>query len=522
MCPPAPGNLLLPDIIRRAHFSLISLASWIALLLMAELPSIASAARGIQFVQSAREETNAVLHNPDMGWVVYENYPVDDSPNGSSTMLTMPGDSFPEVDAVALMFSWADIETSRNFFDFSKLDRAYDYWAARGKEIQLRISAEPLMLHVLGQPLAGTGPPKYLLDQLPPEQRQVRHMDSESYTAVDARNPLYQFRLKTFLRAVHAHFDASRPVSLLDLRGFGAWGEWHSGFRYESIAARRQALRIVLDAWCASLPHRLLALSYSYDPDGPPELFAGSAEKFDPAFTNHYSEYLKFSAFDLALKMPAITFRRDGCGGAVHSNERKLNEEAFLYYHRAPIVAEFLGSYSSVKKGGSNWVSFMVNDALSQHPNYLNLIGWQSGDARLFSAERPDLINLGLRRMGYRFVPAEVKCQLRGLAGRLMDVEIVWLNRGVGRALRDYNVRLLLRAPRSDTIAVESQKTLPTSQWFAGQRYTCRYRVPAPKAGEYELCIAVIDPLSNKPVQLPLTAHNEAGYLLGTVFLGPR
>src|SRR6266478_6611374 len=91
------------------------------------------------------EDTNAILHNPDMGWVVYENYSLDQDPQGSSTMLTLPEDDFPEADAVALMFSWQDIEPREGYYDFSKVDRAYDYWKKRGKEIQLRLSAESLL-----------------------------------------------------------------------------------------------------------------------------------------------------------------------------------------------------------------------------------------------------------------------------------------------------------------------------------------------------------------------------------------
>jgi hypothetical protein len=91
------------------------------------------------------EDTNAVLHNPDMGWVLYENYPLDQDPHGSSTMLTLPDDDFPEVDSVALMFSWQDIEPREGIYDFSKVDHAYDYWRKRAKAIQLRLSTESLI-----------------------------------------------------------------------------------------------------------------------------------------------------------------------------------------------------------------------------------------------------------------------------------------------------------------------------------------------------------------------------------------
>ena len=38
---------------------------------------------------------------------VYENYPVDQHPRGSSTLLTLPDDDFPGVANVAVMFAWS-------------------------------------------------------------------------------------------------------------------------------------------------------------------------------------------------------------------------------------------------------------------------------------------------------------------------------------------------------------------------------------------------------------------------------
>jgi hypothetical protein len=461
------------------------------------------------------EDAEAILHNPGMGWVVYENFPVDDALKGSSTLLTMPGDSFPEADAVALMFSWADIEVEEGRYDFSRVDIAYEYWRSRGKEIQLRMSTEPLMLHVPGRPFAGTGVPKHLLDQLPPEQKQTRHMDGESYTVVDSRNKLYERRLKGFLEAVRRHFNLERPVTLIDLRGFGAWGEWHSGFRYDSVGVRRDALKGILDMWTSSFPDQRLALSYSYDPDGPKEFYAGPAEKLEPSYTRSYDSFLRYSAFDYALKKSNITFRRDGCGGAVHSNERQLNEEAFVKYRRAPMFGEFLGAYSAVRKGGSNWVTFMVEDALSLHPNYLNLIGWQSGDARLFSKERPDLIALGLARMGFRFVPVNARCDAER---QVLTVEISWVNRGVGRALRDFDVRLELADAKGSTVAVSRAQTVRSSEWLAGQTYHSRHKLNLTRAGgEFQLLVRMTDKTSGRAIQLPLRERVGEAYVLGAI-----
>src|SRR5829696_3607685 len=84
------------------------------------------------------EDREVVLANPDMGWVLYENYPVDQGP-GTPTLGELPKETFPEASAVAIMFSWQDIEREPDVHDFSKVDFAYDYWKQRGKSIQLRI-----------------------------------------------------------------------------------------------------------------------------------------------------------------------------------------------------------------------------------------------------------------------------------------------------------------------------------------------------------------------------------------------
>ena len=377
-----------------------------------------------------------MLRNPDMGWVLYENYPLDPDPHGSSTMLTLPEEDFPEADAVALMFSWQDIEPREGVYDFARVDAAYDYWRQRGKTIQLRMSTESLVYWSQRNPPAGAGVPEYVLGRMGSREKQTRIMDGVTYVVADARNPFYRERLRAFLRAVGEHFDQRRPVTLIDLRGFGVWGEWHTGFQYPDLEARHAGLAGILDIWSEALPRHMLALSYSYDPDGPKALYAGPNNRFDPAFATNYPKFLRFSAFEHALTKSNITFRRDGCGGAVHSNERKLNEDAFTTRRRAPMMGEFLGGYNSLKKGGSNWVTWVVQDALSLHPNYINLLGWQSGDARDFARERPELIAHGLRQMGYRLVATRIQYPKMVTNGIPFQVRSDWVNRGVGRALR--------------------------------------------------------------------------------------
>ncbi len=463
--------------------------------------------RAGNIVVTPAEDTNAILRNPDMGWVVYDSFPMDNLPATNE---------FPEADAAGIMFSWRDVEPREGVYDFSKVDAACDHWRQRGKSIQLRMSADSL----IWRPPAGEGPPGYVVDRLSPAEKQTRQMGRIRYVVLDARNSFYRARLKSFLRAVARHFDQRRPVSLIDLRGFGAWGEWHSGFRYPNLEARRAGLKDILDTWSESLPRETLALSFSYDPDGPAEYYAGPYDKLDPAFTTNYGAFLRFSAFDVALAKPSITFRRDGCGGAVHSNERKLNDEAFRVYHRAPMFSEFLGGYTGMMKAGSNWVTWAVEDALSLHPNYINLIGWQGPDARKFADERPDLIARGLREMGYRLVPTRIEYPQEITDGVKFKIEADWVNRGVGRPLRDYRIEYRLLDTSGATVAKSVPVILQTSQWLKGSTFTVgndvRFKNAPP--GDYQLAFVLRDPLSGRAVALPLSNGNPNGeYRIGRI-----
>lgn len=461
------------------------------------------AAAGVITVAPAVDDA-AVLHNPDMGWVLYENYPVDPNPGGSSTLVTLPDEAFEDVGHVALMFTWADVEREPGVYDFRDVDHAYDYWrhrGPRGKQIQLRISAESLLWWNKHTPPRGLGVPPHVLEKIPPANKQRRTEYGFDYDVVDGRDPTYLAALDAFLAAVARHFGDDRPVTLVDLRGFGLWGEWHTGFRYPDDASRRAALRKIIDRWAAAFPRHHLALSYSHDPDGPKELFDGPVFGYDEKFTKHYEQFLAHSAFDHAMTKPNITWRRDGAGGAVYANQRRLCAEEFAKLTRGPFMSEFVDGYGQSKVAGRKWLTQKIDDALSLHPNYINLLGWQGDDALAFVREQPELFRRGLREMGYRLVPTQVRYPEAVAPGESFEVEMTWENRGVGRAMRDYRLRLIVGTTQIDAGPIE------TSRWIKGRNYAVTKEVKLPDdlaAGSYPLHIGLVDPATEQPIALPL------------------
>jgi hypothetical protein len=464
------------------------------------------------------EDAQAVLHNPGMGWVLYENYPLDQG--GSSTLVTLPKETFPEVDAVAVMFAWSDVERRDGVMDWSKVDHAYDWWKQRGKEIQLRMSSESLLYWSKANPPAGLGVPQWVLDQLPANAKQTRTSpDHIDYNVVDARDAVYRKYLSRFLSEVNRHFDSKRPVTLIDLRGFGLWGEWHQGFRYPTLSARHEALCRVIDLWCNAFPTHKLALSASYDPDAPENLRNGPTDHFDAAFTENYAEYLYYSAFDYALKIPQITWRRDGAGGAVHSKERKLLNEAHAL-GRGPFVAEFVGGYGDFKKGGQSAVEFAVNDALSLHPNYINVLGWVGADALAFIKDQPEPFHRALRTMGYRLVPTAIEYPKQARTGSREIIKMTWVNRGVGRVINAQTLQFRLIDNDGRTISLPIRETFPSKHWIDNKSnaWSATMDLADVKPGDYTLCFMLIDDPTQRHVKLPTKGdRGDAVYEIGAI-----
>jgi hypothetical protein len=472
-----------------------------------------------QLTVTPRELPSAVLHNPDMGWVIYENYAVDQDPHGSSTLLSLPNENFAGVDVVAIMFSWQDVEKRPGEYDFSKVDFAYDYWTKRRKAIQLRLNSESLLWLNNSEPPTRKGVPDYVLEKLPASEKQVRELSGVKYTVVDAHNRYYRGRLAKFLRAVGEHFSSKRPVALIDLRGYGVWGEWHTGFQYASLGERRDALKGVIDIWSSALASHRLALSYSYDPDGPKTLYEGTTKKYDDKATSHYADYLSYSAFDYALTKPNVCYRRDGCGGAVHSNERKLNEDA-CQRGRGPMFSEFVDGYAQSKAGGEKWLEWKINDALSLHPNYISLLGWQGGDALAFMRERRDLFDSALIRMGYRLVPTRIGYPASIATGAPFKIEIRWVNRGVGRALRDYALGFSLLGKDGKAVGHSLPEQIRSHEWVAGRDYDIALKAVFKnvKPGNYRLAFGLYDDQTARPIELPIGGAAAGGrYLTGDI-----
>jgi len=111
-------------------------------------------------------------------------------------------------------------------------------------------------------------------------RREANAPKEGSLCGVDARNSFYRERLSPSSERSRA-LRRAPAVTVIDLRGFGVWGEWHSVF---NMAAWRSAEPRWRHSGClvVSVSRQQLALSYFLRPDGPKDLYSGPTDRFEP------------------------------------------------------------------------------------------------------------------------------------------------------------------------------------------------------------------------------------------------
>lgn len=368
------------------------------------------------------EDNGQVLHNPGMGWVIHH----DIRPNHKNSD---EPDPTPELGNVALLSFWADLETQEGKYNWDNLDCSVRKWTDLGKKLQLRISTDPMILSDSVQ-----GCPDWIYDQYH-VSFQEKNIYGNAVRFPDYLNPVYREKLRSFLRALADHIGNHPALETIDLRGYGEWGEWHSGYTHDSYARHAQALRAVIDDWRSAFPTQTLELSCSYE------------WRHDLSLPLHsptsYQDYLYWSAFDYALGFDNISLRRDGIGGAVKIWDTRIMQEYYASKRRRPMICEFWNGYHmKMEPEGSRGyhVEDSLEEALMLHPNYLMLM-WNAVD---FCNDRPDLIEYGLKRMGYRLLPVRITLPDEVQPGEAFTFCHEWVNLAAGRLCKDAIVTIHL------------------------------------------------------------------------------
>lgn len=172
--------------------------------------------------------TEEPLGNPGMGWML-EEWTTRGPNYGANCRENNP---FGLVDNIEVFEAWSFVERTQGVYDWSRIDESINFWRQRGKRVILRVSTEDLGCYLPGcTGYAGwKGIPEWLKNQI--SGSMYYYQDGPTFEFPDYQNPTYQAALVRFLTAYGAKYRDNPVVAAVGLRGFGQWGEWHSGHNF--------------------------------------------------------------------------------------------------------------------------------------------------------------------------------------------------------------------------------------------------------------------------------------------------
>lgn len=453
------------------------------------------------------QKTDDVLKNPGMGWVL------DEEPNYQGHLdLGYDGD-FPEVSTITLSTAWAQVEKTEGVYDWSEIDKAVNYWSSKGKKIVMRLCTDTLQLSYTDY-----GVPKYLFDKYKVPYS-VRTNWGRQIKMPDITNQIYLQKLQQFLGAMFERYGNNSSIEEFDLRGYGLWGEWHSGCDFASYSARKSALSKIIDLWTTACGgKKLLAIPSAYEYDTTMNPYV--------ATTDSYDQYISVQDYDYAMKFSNMTFRCDSGGGLgrYETNLRTL-DDLWRSGKRVPILGEFGSGYDDTVAGNTGFdLDESINDILFRfHANYCTVMNWTAETYKSeVLANAYSMVEKGEKLLGYRLNVESARYQAQVSPGGLFKLDTQWSNTAMGRMWQKYYLTFSLLDSKGNVAYSYTDKSFDATQFVSGSLYNWSTEATLPTnlaQGDYRLELSLNDPDTDKPaIELGITGNDgHLRYVLGTV-----
>ena len=461
------------------------------------------------------EEHNELLTNPHMGWGLWAGPRYFDGRSFSLDYNTTGfGDDAPLFGWVLIDWMWRDLEPKGGEFYWKDLDTLIDYWARRGKEIELRIwiTDDPGWAGAPGNEVC----PDWLWASGVKYRAYVgegKARKKEPDYTDPSYEKLYLPKARRFLEELAARYDrAESPVSLWGAMGYGQWGEWHtmwSHYPWPSVQVKHNVLAKIVAMYAEVFKVKPLVISYCFDDD------RDEVRSVD--------DYLYRQALDVAIEK-GFALARHGFIDGLLMYDRLIMER---FWRTAMMWAEGNWSYTAVKNEGVHGtLEENIQVMVEWHSNYAHFYMDAASYRRAIREDKAAFENgLGSGGIGYRLVPVQLSWPEELPAGDLLMLHSTWVNRNAGRLYVRYPLQIYL----TDANGVEKwsakDPSFTQTNWVRGERYevdTLLTTSTKLAPGEYDVRIAMVDAAGKPAIRLAIQGEDsQHRYKIGTLQIAP-
>ncbi len=460
-------------------------------------------------------EIDDPLPNPYMGWGMWAGPRYfDGRPFTLEYNTTGFGDDAPLFNWVLIDWMWSDLEPREGHNEWKELDAITNYWALRGKQIDLRvwITDDPGWNGAPGSEVC----PEWLWKSGARYREYIGEGKSKKREP-DYADPSYENiylpKVRKFLTALAERYDkADSPIVMWGAMGYGQWGEWHTGwsqYPWPNIEAKHNVLAKVVNMYADIFKVKQLRIA--------------CAPENHPRQLNSLEDYLYGQAVDVALSKGFALGNHGFIGQG--SWCRQLVEEN---WRRVPFWAESNWSYTDIKNHGTHGsLDEYLQVYFAWHSNYAHYYMDADSYKRAMQEDRTHF-ERGLQTggLGYRLVLTRANWREEIPAGKLFLLTQDWVNRNVGRLYKRHSLKVYLTDSEGNEKFTELDRAFDQTKWVRGETYPVISVFYLPKdlqPGIYDVRIALVDQRGNPSIRLAIQGEDsKRRYKLGTIRVLPR
>ncbi|MGN0179096.1 MAG: DUF4832 domain-containing protein [Monoglobaceae bacterium] len=474
-------------------------------------------------------DTRSVLKNPHKGW--YWHY-VD---NG----LSMPKyrdcgadgiGKFPGLNHLYLRVDWSDIQTEKDVFDWSEIDRVMEKWGAKGYNFALRVCccegpaqkkfASPEWLYNMG--CGGKfHPPSYEENPDWWDKFQQKNYSSAGTPEKlhrawepDYGDPLFVEYLEKFLMNYAEKYDGDPRIEYIDVGSYGTWGEGHTWAASHCIWPVEVLKKHVLlhMKYFKTTPVMMNddMINNAVNPgEKPVFVWEGNQAVLREKNADIRRDFADFcQALGMGLRDDSILVgnKSDGPYDTVRS------PELFRQFSGNGIIDIESEHYANISpecfKDG-----FVLMEALK---NCCASFAGFHGYPEEFLEKHYPLCEYAANRLGYWYFIRDVLYYDKFYAGTVTEIEMTWINKGFAACGRRYSLVIMLSGIENtqqylfEAEEFDSRKIMPEKEYKFKQKIMLPDNI---KSGVYVLSVKLCERIKEeeKIIKLGLDAKYMSG-----------